>query len=82
MVTREQVLRAVAVLRERKGYPPTIREVAEEIGLTYDPTNQRLRHYERDGLVKRAPGIARSLRLTPEGEAMVSGASEGERAMT
>jgi repressor LexA len=50
---------------DRHGYPPTVREIGEAVGLASPSTvHAHLAHLERAGLLKRAPTKRRALELT------------------
>ncbi len=56
------VVQAIRRLRERHpGYGPSYRELADELGVRINDVVQKIARLERDGLVERVPGIARSL---------------------
>ena len=51
-----------------RGFPPTVREISRAFGWkTTANVHQHLERMERDGLVTRQPGMARTLRVTPSG---------------
>lgn len=78
-----QILELVSSLRERNGYSPTIREIAEELGLSSVATvAEHLDSLEKKGLVSRERDRSRSLRLTPQGRsALPAGKSAAREAM-
>lgn len=64
-----EVLLTIARLTEVAGYPPTVRELCEELGI--DSTNGISDHVRRlitKGLLQRVPQIARGLILTQAGK--------------
>ena len=65
-----QVLRAIADHRDRVGYPPTIRELGEQLGIgSTNGVADHMRLLGKKGLLERAlPAQARTLRITPAGE--------------
>jgi len=61
---QERVLEAVQLFRFDRGYGPSVRELAFMLGLSSPATVQRhLGELERKGLVRREPGLARTLRV-------------------
>jgi DNA-binding MarR family transcriptional regulator len=56
------------------GHVPSVREIAAAIGRSPSTVHRHLRELERDGLIRRRPGLARSLVLVSGGQA-----SERER---
>jgi SOS-response transcriptional repressor LexA len=62
------VLRAIEILTARRnGIPPTVREVAAEIGQRHtNDVYEKLLRLRRDGLVEWEPGLCRTLRLKRE----------------
>jgi repressor LexA len=51
-----------------RGFSPTVREISAAFGWkTTANVHQHLERMERDGLVTRQPGMARTLRVTPHG---------------
>lgn len=57
-------LRAIVELTERKGYPPTVQEIRERIGVSAQWVMSSL---ERKGLIDRALSRGRALRVTESG---------------
>lgn len=64
---QEQVFLAVSSLIERRGYPPTIREICAEAGLTSTSTvAHHLDQLEARGWIRRGPhGAARAITVLP-----------------
>ena len=61
---------------DRHGYPPTVREIGEAVGLASPSTvHAHLANLERAGLLKRDPTKPRALELT--GRALLSGTAAG-----
>ena len=61
---QRDVLDAILVLTERRHYPPTVRELCEELGVLSSCTVQRhLDALERKGYITREPQQARTLRV-------------------
>jgi repressor LexA len=72
---QRRVLNAIQGCLRRQGYPPTVRELAEHLGLSIGTVQAHLRALERKGSLKRRPFQARGLYLPapeerPEGEAV------------
>ncbi len=73
------VVEAIADHQFAYGYPPTIRELEQQLGLhSTSAVAYRLDVCERLGLIERAPRLARSVTLTPAGRALVGLPSELE----
>lgn len=64
---QRQYLRTVAALSERLEYAPTEREIADEVGRAKTSVRSGLIALERQGLIARDYGTARSMRLTDAG---------------
>jgi SOS-response transcriptional repressor LexA len=62
------VLRAIEILTARRnGIPPTVREVAVEVGQKHaNDVYEKLLRLRRDGLVEWEPKLSRTLRLKRE----------------
>lgn len=59
------VLECIAAAVARDGWPPTLREIGDELGIrSTNGVNDHLRALERKGYVARRSGRARTLRLT------------------
>lgn len=63
-----EVLRAIASLSDASGYPPSIRQLVEALGVTSTHT---VACHLLPSLVTRDARVARSLRLTSEGRRWV-----------
>lgn len=64
----ERVLLTIARYWDERGIPPTVRELAEFVGMRSTSSVQYwLDELAEDGLVRWDKRIARSLRLTPRG---------------
>jgi repressor LexA len=51
-----------------RGFPPTVREISKAFGWkTTANVQQHIERMQRDGLVAREAGMARTLRVTPAG---------------
>jgi repressor LexA len=63
---QEQTLAAVRRLIDAKGFPPSMRELAIEIGVHPTRARQLATALQRKGLLARDARVARSIRLTPK----------------
>lgn len=50
---------------EAKGYPPTLKEISAVVGIGPQAVAYQLRQLEEKGLLRREPGLPRSLVLLP-----------------
>jgi repressor LexA len=58
---------------DRRGYPPTVREIGEAVGLASPSTvHAHLANLERAGLLRRDPTKPRAIELTGRGQAAVA----------
>lgn len=64
------VLLAVDRLAAAAGYPPSIREVGQAVGLSSSTVHVHLRRLQAHGLVAYQPGMARTLQLTEAGRSI------------
>lgn len=64
---QEQVYDAIRTLTERRGYPPAIREICAEAGLSSTSTvAHHLDQLEARGFIRRGPhGAARAITVLP-----------------
>jgi repressor LexA len=61
---QKRVLEGIYRIAREKGYPPTVREIGERLGLRSSCTVQRhLEALERKGYIKRSPTKARSIEI-------------------
>jgi len=69
---RQRILDCIARTVEERGYPPSVREIADAVGLaSTSAVHHHLIALERDGLIERGINASRALRLTPRPESMV-----------
>jgi len=62
---RQRILDCIARTVEQRGYPPSVREIADDVGLaSTSAVHHHLIALERDGLLERATHSSRALRLT------------------
>jgi len=70
---QRQVLDFVTACLERRGYPPTLREIAAHLGIRGTlGAAKHLDALERKGLLRKSPGSSRGLSLTGRGTPAVS----------
>jgi repressor LexA len=61
---QKKVLEGIHKIGQERGYPPTVREIGERLGLRSSCTVQRhLEALERKGYIKRSPTKARSIEI-------------------
>jgi repressor LexA len=60
---QRQVIATIAAYQRRRGFAPTISEIACRLGITPHAAVGHLNGCERKGLLTRAPGIARGIVL-------------------
>jgi SOS-response transcriptional repressor LexA len=72
-----ELCQTIEVMTAERGFVPSMREVAERMGLTHGRVAQLARSTERKGALARAPGVARSWRVVPPSPA--KGASKRGR---
>src|SRR6266542_1076170 len=74
---QQQIWNYLVEYVDRHGYPPTVREIGQQVGLASPSTvHAHLANLERAGLIKRDPTKPRALELTGRIRAEVA-ASEG-----
>jgi len=62
--SQAEVLRTITDLAERQGYPPTVREIGDDLGGRSTCVVQRhLEALERKGYITREPRKARTIRV-------------------
>jgi repressor LexA len=65
---QRQVLGLLQELVASKGYPPSIRELAEALGISHSAAHGYLQALERKGFVRRDPTKPRAIEMLPSGE--------------
>ena len=66
---RQRILDCIARTVEERGYPPSVREIADAVGLaSTSAVHHHLIALERDGLLERGTNSSRALRLTSRPE--------------
>jgi repressor LexA len=67
---KQKILDCIARTVAERGYPPSVREIADAVGLaSTSAVHHHLIALERDGLLERGQHSSRALRLTRQGEA-------------
>lgn len=60
---QQKILRAIAEFKSERGYPPSVREIGERVGLSSSSTiHAHLKALEKRGLISRDPTKPRALR--------------------
>ena len=71
---RKKILECIAQTVEERGYPPSVREIADAVGLaSTSAVHHHLTALERDGYLERGAHSSRALRLTDLGDAELAG---------
>jgi len=66
MKTKGQILKVIEDFVEEYGYPPSIREIAEKVGLkSTKGIKVHLDNLAKEGLIEKVPSQARSIRVIP-----------------
>ena len=74
---RQRILDCIARTVEERGYPPSVREIAESVGLaSTSAVHHHLIALERDGLLERGTHSSRALRLTARPQQLPADASK------
>jgi repressor LexA len=78
---KQRILECIARTVADRGYPPSVREIAETVGLaSTSAVHHHLIALEREGLLERGQHSSRALRLTPRGEAELGTGARREMA--
>jgi len=65
---QQRILDVIAETVQARGYPPTVREIGEAVGLTSSSSvHAQLANLERKGLLRKDPTKPRAMTLAPEG---------------
>ncbi|HYJ60088.1 MAG TPA: transcriptional repressor LexA [Actinomycetota bacterium] len=65
---QQRILDFIAETVQARGYPPTVREIGDAVGLTSSSSvHAQLANLERKGLLRRDPTKPRAVTLAPEG---------------
>ena len=71
---KQKIIECIAQTVSERGYPPSVREIAESVGLASTSAgHHHLTALEREGLLERGSHSSRALRLTARGEAFHRG---------
>ena len=65
--SRRKILIAIVELSAKYEYSPTVRQIAEAVGLSHSPTHKHLMKLVADGLVLAPPRSGVGWRLTSKG---------------
>jgi len=60
-VVKQEILDTIIRVTDEKGYPPTYRELAVELGISVSAVYRWVGILARDGRLKKTDGIARSV---------------------
>ena len=61
------VLRAICQAIRANGYPPTMRQIGDAVGhINVNAVRNHLRALEKNGAIRRDPGVARGIRVLQE----------------
>ena len=63
---QRRTLEVIESLIEKKGFPPTVKDLAEVLGITPASVHDQLKQLTRKGYIKREPRKARSIVICPE----------------
>ena len=75
---RRRILEFIHRTVAERGYPPSVREIADAVGLaSTSAVHHHLVALERAGQLERGGRSSRALRLTPAGEAMIAAPARG-----
>lgn len=67
------MVRFVISYSKERGYPPSMREIAKELGIASSSTVWKFMHQCNDkGLIEMDPGVFRGLRVLEEGKKLAS----------
>lgn len=58
---KAELLREIRAFVKRNGYAPTVRDLAEMLGVGHSTIQAGLRELIDDGMVRKAPGVARGI---------------------
>ena len=65
---QQRILDVIAETVQARGYPPTVREIGDAVGLTSSSSvHAQLANLERKGLLRKDPTKPRAMTLAPEG---------------
>lgn len=67
MTRREEVLNAIRSFVKTHGYAPTVRDLADILGVGHSTIQRALTDLVNDGKIQRAGGVSRGLVVKEEG---------------
>src|SRR4029078_12166210 len=71
---KQRIIEYIAETVRLRGYPPSVREIAEAVGLaSTSAVHHHLEALEREGLLERGATHSRALRLTPAAQMRAGG---------
>src|SRR3954469_24169261 len=74
---KQRIIEYIAETVRQRGYPPSVREIAEAVGLaSTSAVHHHLQALEREGLLERGASHSRAIRLTPQATAPTAGAEQ------
>jgi repressor LexA len=77
---KQKILECIARTVAERGYPPSVREIADAVGLaSTSAVHHHLLALEREGLLERGSHSSRALRLTAAGDAELGAARQPVR---
>jgi repressor LexA len=63
---KQRIIEFIAVTTRRRGYPPSVREIAQAVDLaSTSAVHHHLQALEREGMLERGASHSRAIRLTP-----------------
>ena len=73
---KQRIIEYIAETVRHRGYPPSVREIAEAVGLaSTSAVHHHLESLEREGLLERGATHSRAIRLTPAAQMRAGGYS-------
>jgi len=75
---KQRIIEYIAETVRQRGYPPSVREIAEAVGLaSTSAVHHHLEALEREGLLERGATHSRAIRLTPAAQLRAGGFASG-----
>jgi repressor LexA len=75
---KQRIIEFIAEMVRQRGYPPSVREIAEAVGLaSTSAVHHHLEALEREGLLERGATHSRAIRLTPAAQLRAGGFGSG-----
>ena len=72
MPDSELMIEFIVRYRNDNGMPPSVREIADEFGVSHGTAQNTLRRMMDEDLLSRPPGVARGLRISEAGMKMMT----------